>query len=146
MPAARGALGGAPDLTLAVAAMTVADRVTVRALLGRRLHPLGRGVPGVGTRCRALDGEEVTHPSRARERVVCAANVVNVDRRRRASHAARLQDDHRLGAAARAGHHDDATSCRPIHLTHEPSGQAALAARTGELREAVGIDERPVHD
>jgi hypothetical protein len=30
-------------------------------------------------------------------------------------------------------------------LTHDATGEAVLAARAGELREAFGIDQRPVH-
>jgi hypothetical protein len=87
------------------------------------------------------DCEEVAHPHCARERIVCAPNVIDVDRRhRRASHSAGLQDDHRLRAAGRAGHDNDAAACGPLDLTHEPTCQSALTARTRELGEAFGVD------
>jgi hypothetical protein len=93
-----------------------------------------------------LNRKEVAHSFRARQRVVCEPNVIDVDRRhRRAPQSTRLENDHRLGAAGRAGDHDDAPACRPFDLTHESTSQPVLTARTGEPGKAFGIDERPVH-
>ena len=96
-------------------------------------------------RSTTLDREEVADPPRARERVVCASNVIDVYGRRGTPRAARFQDDHRLGGAGRAGHHDDAAARGPFDLTHHPAGQATLTARAREPGEAIDIDERPVH-
>ena len=90
-------------------------------------------------------GEEVADVPDASERLVRASNVIDVDGRRGTPRAARFQDDHRLGGAGRAGHHDDAAARGPFDLTHHPAGQATLTARAREPGEAIDIDERPVH-
>ena len=74
-----------------------------------------------------------------------AAYVVDVDRRRRSPQAACFEDDHRLGATGRARDHDDAATRGPLHLPHDATGEAVLATRASECREAFGVDERPVH-
>ena len=92
-----------------------------------------------------LDREEVAHPFYARESVVRATYIVDIDRRRRAPQAAGLENDDRLGAAGRAGDHDDAPTRGPFDLTHDPTGEAVLAICAGELRESFGVDQRPIH-
>src|SRR5439155_24150473 len=97
------------------------------------------------TAAQSLRGEEVAHAARTRESFVRAANVVDVDGRRGTPRPARFEDDHRLGVAVRAGHHDDAAARGPFDLTHQAAGQATLTAWTRQPGEAIDIDERPVH-